>query len=35
MGQPHHGIYWKGKNVSILNNTFNCEDQPFGNGISV
>mgnify|MGYP000751583844 CR=1 FL=1 len=35
MAQPHHGIYWKGKNVRIEGNTFNAKDQPFGNGISV
>lgn len=35
MGQPHHGIYWKGKNVHIEGNTFIGADQPFGNGISV
>jgi len=35
MGQPHHGIYWKGKNVLITGNTFLNGDQPFGNAISV
>lgn len=35
MAQPHHGIYWKGKNVLITGNTFNTGEQPFGNAISV
>jgi hypothetical protein len=35
MGQPHHGIYWKGKNVTISGNQFINGDQPFGNAISV
>lgn len=35
MGQPHHGIYWKGKNVTISGNQFTNGDQPFGNAISV
>ncbi len=35
MGQPHHGIYWKGKNVHITGNTFVNGEQPFGNAISV
>lgn len=35
MGQPHHGIYWKGKNVQISGNTFVNGNQPFGNAISV
>lgn len=35
MAQPHHCIYWKGKNVRIEGNTFNAGGQPFGNGISV
>ena len=34
MGQPHHGIYWKGKNVQIINNEFNANDQNYGNCIS-
>jgi hypothetical protein len=35
MGQPHHGIYWKGKNVTITGNKFTTGNQPFGNAISV
>lgn len=35
MGQPHHGIYWKGKDVLIEENTFALSDQNFGNAISV
>lgn len=35
MGQPHHGIYWKGKNVTITNNEFVNGLQPFGNAISI
>ncbi len=35
MGQAHHGIYWKGKDVLITENTFVRGDQPFGNAISV
>ena len=34
MGQPHHAIYWKGKNVSILNNTIVTGKQRKGNAIS-
>jgi hypothetical protein len=34
MGQPHHGIYWKGENVAILNNTFITGKQRNGNAIS-
>lgn len=33
-GQPHHAIYWKGKNVTITNNTIITGDQRKGNGIS-
>lgn len=35
MGQPHHGIYWKGKGVTIEDNRMEGEGQNFGNGISV
>lgn len=35
MGQPHHAIYWKGKNVAIVNNYFFAGQQPFGNAISI
>lgn len=35
MGQPHHGIYWKGKDVFITENTFINGEQPFGNSISI
>jgi len=35
MAQPHHAIYWKGKNVLIEKNTFIAGNQPHGNGISV
>lgn len=35
MGQPHHGIYWQGKNVTISENTFIRDEQPFGNAISI
>ncbi|MFK8044107.1 MAG: right-handed parallel beta-helix repeat-containing protein [Crocinitomicaceae bacterium] len=35
LAQPHHGIYWKGKNVDINGNTFVNGSQPFGNAISV
>ena len=34
MGQPHHAIYWKGKNVQILNNEFRTGEQRTGNAIS-
>lgn len=34
MGQPHHAIYWKGKNVQILNNEVHTGEQNYGNGIS-
>jgi len=34
MGQPHHGIYWKGKNVTIVNNEFRTENQNYGAAIS-
>lgn len=34
MGQPHHAIYWKGKDVQILNNEIRTEKQNYGNGIS-
>jgi hypothetical protein len=34
MGQAHHAIYWKGENVSILNNTFFTGKQRKGNAIS-
>ncbi len=35
MAQPHHAIYWKGKNVCIEKSRFIAGDQPFGNAISV
>jgi hypothetical protein len=35
MGQPHHGIYWKGKDVLIEENRFEAGEQPHGNAISV
>lgn len=35
MGQPHHAIYWKGKDVHIYSNVFEGDGQNFGNGISV
>jgi len=35
MAQPHHAIYWKGKNVRIEGNYFEARSQPFGNAISV
>ena len=35
MGQPHHGIYWKGKNVVIDGNEFVNGTQNQGNAISV
>jgi len=35
MGQPHHGIYWKGKDVLIEENQFEAGEQPHGNAISV
>lgn len=35
MAQPHHAIYWKGKDVLISGNYFDAGDQPFGNSISV
>lgn len=35
MAQPHHAIYWKGKEVLIEDNLFTGGDQKFGNGISV
>lgn len=35
MGQPHHAIYWMGRDVQILNNEFYNGNQNYGNGISV
>ncbi len=35
LAQPHHAIYWKGRNVTITGNTFIAGSQPFGNCISV
>ena len=35
MGQPHHAIYWKGKNVRITQCSFIGGEQEFGNAISV
>ncbi|MGB1104288.1 MAG: right-handed parallel beta-helix repeat-containing protein [Crocinitomicaceae bacterium] len=35
MAQPHHGIYWKGKDVLIEENRFEAGNQPQGNAISV
>ncbi|XOV69020.1 MAG: right-handed parallel beta-helix repeat-containing protein [Fluviicola sp.] len=35
MAQPHHAIYWKGRNVLIEKCKFTGANQPFGNGISV
>ena len=34
MGQPHHSIYWKGKNVTIVNNEFITKNQNYGAAIS-
>lgn len=34
MGQAHHAIYWKGKNVKILNNEIHTGEQNYGNAIS-
>ncbi|MEX1002378.1 MAG: right-handed parallel beta-helix repeat-containing protein [Crocinitomicaceae bacterium] len=34
MGQPHHCIYWKGKNVKIIENEFITGEQLNGNAIS-
>jgi hypothetical protein len=34
MAQPHHCIYWKGKNVQIVDNQFNATGQNYGNAIS-
>lgn len=35
MGQPHHGIYWKGENVLIKGNEFINGNQNQGHSISV
>lgn len=34
MGQAHHAIYWKGKEVKILGNEFYTDKQNYGNAIS-